>query len=242
VKFERMTNRWVREGIISSEQAERLIRFEQTSNKARWSRISLYGFVILGSCVMSIGIISLIAANWEDIPEAIKLSAAFLALAVVGTGIYWAQDRDRKIAYDVLSAIFVLWSLATIGLIAQIFHTGGKLYQALLFWLIITAPLAYLGKRMFLSSLWTVGLLFTFFAWILDDDSWWAKHFLGHDEDNLFPIFSITAMWAVCAASISSHFYKLAHFSANLWFWGLAAMSVAIVAGDISFCPSLRPP
>lgn len=222
---------------MSSEQAEQILQFERTTGKRRWSHISLYGFVILGSCVVSIGIVSLIAANWEYIPEALKLAVAFVALAGLGVGIYWARDRDRDIVYDVLSTAFVLWSLATIGLIAQVFHSGGEPHQALLYWLIIVVPLSSLGKRMFLPSLWVVGLLTTFFVWALNEDSWWARSFLGHDghihEENIIPLFMITAMWLILAASALTHLPRLARFASNLWFWGLVAMMAAVGAGDI---------
>lgn len=237
MKIETKTSRWIEEGFISSEQAEQILHFEQTTGQTRWSHISLYSFVILGSCVVSIGIVSLIAANWEYIPEALKLAVAFVALAGLGMGIYWAQDRDRNIVFDVLSTIFVLWSLATIGLIAQVFHTGGEPHQALLYWLIIVLPLSYLGKKTFLSSLWVVGLLTTFFVWSLNADSWWARNFLvdgGYiDDDNVFPLFMITAMWTICAASACTHIPKLARFSANLSFWGMMAIVVAVGVGDV---------
>lgn len=80
-------------------------------------------------------------------------------LAALGGGLYWAHDRGRDIVFELLSTIFILWCLATIGLISQVFHTGGRIHQALAFWLVITLPLASAGKRTFLPATWTDGAL-----------------------------------------------------------------------------------
>ncbi|MCB1168444.1 MAG: DUF2157 domain-containing protein, partial [Leptospiraceae bacterium] len=57
---------WVEEGLIQSGQAESILAFE---NKKHTRPYAMYSFIILGVTVISIGIISLIAANWEAIPD-----------------------------------------------------------------------------------------------------------------------------------------------------------------------------
>lgn len=239
MKIEKKTSRWVEEGLISSEQGQRIVDFEYTGGKSRWSQIILYSFVILGCCVVSIGLVSLIAANWEDIPETLKLGVAFIALAGLGGGIYWAQLRDREIVFDVLSTIFILWCLATTGLISQVFHTGGEPYEALAFWLAIVLPLSCLGKRSFPPSLWVVGLLATFFTWVLNEESWWAKVFYSDASNvasaDLFALPIITALWTLLLASVCARLSKLHYFAVNFSFWGLVAVLVAVLAGDIYY-------
>lgn len=237
MKIERKVSRWVEQGIISADQADAIRNFEESTGKTRWLHVGLYGFVILGSCVLAIGIISLIAANWDYISETSKLTAAFAVLATLGAGIYWAHDRQRSVLFDVLGTIFVLSCLATIGLIAQVFHTGGEPYQALTFWLVIVLPLSYMGKKAFLPAMWVLGLMVTFYAWALNGESWWARNFLIGEtyinDDNIYPLFAFAAMLSFSLASIAARFRGLVRFADNLWSWGLIASVLAAVSGDL---------
>lgn len=49
--------------------------------------------------------------------------------------------------------------LASIGLVSQIYHTGGKLYQALLLWSVITTGVAAAAKKSLIPFFWISGFL-----------------------------------------------------------------------------------
>ncbi len=235
--LKKATAAWVEQGLIEAEQAEAILEYERSEGKSRWTRVGLYGFLILGGGVMSVGVISLVAANWEAIPAAVKLAVDFLLLAALGAGIYWSQLKGKTILFDLLGTIFVLWCLATIGLISQVFHTGGKLHQALAFWLLITFPLVTMGKKRFLPALWSVGAMVSFNVWAFTEDSWWAQHFLADGEyidgDNIFPHFMIVATACIGLAGACSKLPALSRHAGNFMFWGLCASLVALGAGDI---------
>jgi uncharacterized membrane protein len=235
MKLDVKIKRWMNEDIISAEQMEAILSFEQSMSKKTRSQISLYAFVILGCCVLSIGLVSVIAANWNAIPEAMKLIVAFLGLGGIGFGAYRANSKNRVLMFEGLSTLFMLACLATIGLIAQVFHTGGAPYQALALWLVIVLPLALLAKRKFLPNLWIVGLITTFFVWVLDRNSWWAVNFMTDryfDLDNLLPVFIVTALLSVPLASIFGRFTQNRYFTKSLWSWGFVAGIVAMFVGD----------
>lgn len=109
--------------------------------------------------IIGIGIISLVAANWKDIPDALKLFVDFALLIALAGGSYFAWEKKKLILFDVLLVSFMVLCLASIGLISQIYHTGGKLYQALLMWSIITAGAAAASKRSFAPFIWATGFL-----------------------------------------------------------------------------------
>lgn len=49
LNLEKKTGAWVDNGIIRPEQAQKILEFERAEGKSRWTRIGLYGFLILGA-------------------------------------------------------------------------------------------------------------------------------------------------------------------------------------------------
>ena len=116
---------------------------------------------MLGVVILSIGVISLIAANWSDIPPAAKLVADLLILTGIAFAIYKISEKDKPMLFDALAALFVFLNLASIGLISQIYHTGGQIYEALFLLCVISIPITLLSYKRFLPNVWTVFFLLT---------------------------------------------------------------------------------
>lgn len=152
-----MLNGWVSKNLISTEQAKKISLYEQAKSSSSWV---LYGFLILGASIISLGVISLIAENWKDLPDGIKLFVDFLLLTFLASGAYFAWMKKKPILFEVLLLLFMTLCLGTIGLISQIYHTGGKFYHALLLWTVITCGLAGVSKRYFTPFIWTICFLF----------------------------------------------------------------------------------
>ena len=150
-------------GIIQADQAAAIEKFESEQSSRPYA---MYSFVILGVAVISIGIISLIAANWEDIPGSVKLAADFLILMGAAFAIF--QFRERPILHYAISVFFAIFVLASIGLISQVFHTSGKFYQGLSMALFLTAPLMLIQQGRFLLHLWLIGFIYAFLAFTMD--------------------------------------------------------------------------
>jgi uncharacterized membrane protein len=172
---------WVAKDLLTTEQSQKILAYEEENEGSSWA---LMGFLILGAVVIGIGIISLIAANWHLTPPWLKLAGNFsfhFFLVFLGFK-FW---REEKWGYFelVLVLIFML-SLASIGLISQIFHTGGKLYQALQFWSIITFGLFLLSRHKFLPYLWA----FTFFGTLSFSlfEAQWLREIFYKSEPSLF--------------------------------------------------------
>ena len=151
-----MLAEWSGQGLINREQARQIILYEESKSHSSWV---IYGFLVLGASVVGLGIISLIAANWQGLSDEIKLLWDFLLLFFVAKGVYWAKIKDRPILFEALLVLFLILILASIGLIAQIFHTGGSPWQALLLWSFITAPVAATSRRALVPFVWTGGFV-----------------------------------------------------------------------------------
>lgn len=151
---------WEKAGLVRQEQVAAIYQHEQNLPENHWV---LSGLMILGVVIIGIGVISLIAANWSDIPNALKLAVDFLMLSAIGYAIFRssrsADVTRRETAFNAWIVAMQVAALASIGLISQIYHTGGKLYQAILFWSLLVAPLSMMATKFFPPMFWMGGLL-----------------------------------------------------------------------------------
>lgn len=146
---------WQQQGLLSQEQVNAIQNYE--FNKATSGRM-IHSFVYLGVVTIALGIISLIAANWFDIPDYLKLLADFLLLSLLAVIALRYYEHPQTLRFDTMLLSFLFLVMASIGLISQIFHTQGELYQALLLWGAITL-MAVMTARHSLSPLIWVGLV-----------------------------------------------------------------------------------
>ena len=188
-KLNRFLNAWVNAGLISAEQMKNIITYEEKKGSEGRSKWIMYGFVSLGICVISIGVISLIAANWEYIPGMVKLIFDFIILLAVAYVIFRFRNTEKDYVWDSLLTFFAFLCLASIALISQVYHTGGELWQALAFWLIITIPAVHMTRKKLLPHIWILAFLFTLISWLLSDNSPWQLLTASVSDENEFMIF-----------------------------------------------------
>jgi len=151
VKVEQKLAEWQEAGLIDAATAGR-IRAHEGGGEAR--PYLLYAVGGLGALSIGIGLVSIVASNWDAIPGGLKL-ALDLALLL---GLALAAHRAPRGGWLAEVLIFVDFGavLASIGLVAQVYHLGGRTEDALLFWSVITAPLVLHGTRRFLALVWFV--------------------------------------------------------------------------------------
>lgn len=155
-KLEKTLKEWLDQKLINKKQMDQILLYE--SNKAGSSWV-LFGLLVLGIIVISIGVISLIAANWQQIPDSVKLIADFVILIFLGLLTIHAWELKQDIRFEVLLLFFILLCLASIGLISQIYNTGGELYQALMLWSLITLPVVTTARYVVVPFIWMGGFL-----------------------------------------------------------------------------------
>lgn len=180
-KLEKGLKEWVTQGLITQDQAGRIQTYESQKPESSWI---LSGLLILGSIIIGIGIVSLIAANWIFIPNAVKLGVDFILLTSLAVAAYKFWHNNKPIYFEVILLSFILFCMASIGLISQIYNTGGKLYQALLLWSFITWGASLAARQFFIPFLWTGILLASFISAVFDHASW-----IGFYEKNYQAVF-----------------------------------------------------
>jgi uncharacterized membrane protein len=158
--LEQKLKRWTEARLVSPEQAERILAFE----KERERPTLLYAVAGLAGLAVAIGLVSIVAANWDLIPGRMKL--ALDAVVVIGLGQALVHLGTRQPAWleEAARVAYHGLVLASIALVGQVYQLGGNAAQALLAWSVLTFPLMALGRSARVGLLWLVGLQVTYFV------------------------------------------------------------------------------
>jgi hypothetical protein len=224
----RKLEQWLHAGLITPDQQDAILKFEgqQPQHGSWW----IYSFMILGAAIIGLGVISLIAANWVEIPDGVKLGADFALLTLLAGGIYTQyQKQQHGVWFEVLVVAFLLACLASIGLIAQIFHTGGEWYLALLFWSLITAPLSLFARNLFSRFFWVTLFLHGALWSIVTGYS--SFH---HDLDELPAVLLLAPLFSATLYLGCMHVRLLRGHASSLFFWFQLSAVVALAFADIT--------
>ena len=240
MKIDKKLLTWQENALISATQRQAILQYEALyRGNNHWF---LYGFLLLGAVVTGIGIISLIAANWQDIPIWLKLSTDFVGLSVLGAGIFYLyQQHPNSLWTEVLLVSFLLLCLASIGLISQIYHSGGLWYHALLLWSVITFPIMLYAQRHFAAFLWS-SLFLLGFIWSLVEFQYQLLAIqtqFNDIENKLSIILLITPLLSITLAYIAKH-YQYPALSHNLQAWFMITAFSCLVFADIFYRFSLN--
>lgn len=148
-RLEARLRAWEHAGILSAEQVAAIRDFEREHGGHFPFLQAVLG---LGIFAIAIGIIALVAANWNEIPAGFKL-AGFFGLWLT-TGVAAWKRSGHRLARESLAVVHALLMFAGIGLIAQIFHLSGAPWRPFAFWCAMTLPLALVARSFLLPVLW----------------------------------------------------------------------------------------
>ena len=163
----------IRAGIISEETADKINDYY--SNKSRNSPNRLFiVFGIFGAILVALGIILLVAHNWDDLSRTTKSFFAFLPL-IVGQILcaFVLIKKPGSVAWRESASAFLFFSVgACISLISQIYNIPGNLSSFLLTWMLLCLPLIYLMRSSITSLLYLTGI--TYYA--VETSYWYWSH------------------------------------------------------------------
>ncbi len=160
--------RWQAAGLIDAATAARIAEHENQNARP----FLLYALGGLGALTIGVGFISLVAANWDEIPRAVKWGLDVLLLGGLSAGIFRAKSTGHRWVCETLIVLQYVLTLASIALVGQVYQLGGQAWAALLFWTVITAPLMAVGESAFVAVTWVSGAYLTKGVWlftVLDD-------------------------------------------------------------------------
>jgi uncharacterized membrane protein len=137
---ERKLRAWEEAGLVDAATAARIRQWEAAHARP----LGLWAVIGIAALSIGLGIVSVVAANWEDIPGLVRLAlhlvllaglAAFIGLK--GQGIAQRQPWLHEAALFV----FAVLGMTFFGHVGQVYQTGSPLWQPLALWLLLFAPL-----------------------------------------------------------------------------------------------------
>jgi len=145
---------WVAESIISTTQAESICaRYGVDYHDQNKHSYGYFILVSLAYLFFGLALITLIGANWEGIPRAVRmLGLVALTFGTNAFGVYKAVNRQYAAA---IGSFFLggLFYGASIMLIAQIYHIGEHFPDGIYWWAAGVLPLALLMESTLLMLL-----------------------------------------------------------------------------------------
>lgn len=118
-------------------------------------------FGILGALLVGIGLLFIIANQWDHLSQSVKTTCAFLLLIVPQLLSFYAlYKKPDKLVWRESTALLLLFAVgANISLVSQIYHINGEASSFLLTWLLLTIPLIYVMDTSAVSIACLVGVL-----------------------------------------------------------------------------------
>ncbi len=164
MKISKKLIEWQQENLIDSATVEKINEYESRTSKP----IALWAIGGLGVFTVIVGIVSVIASNWQQTPASLKLFAALFICLCVAITLYRVACRDddsiKKYWVQELLVIFYYgFVLAAMALIGQSYQLDGGVNTLFLAWTLATIPLVLLGRGKFLATLWILGIGITYF-------------------------------------------------------------------------------
>ena len=141
-------------GVVSESTAENIRQYYQSKSEQGGNRIVVV-FGILGALLTGMGIILIIAHNWDDFNTPVKLFFAFMPL-VIGQALcgYTLVKKKENTTWRESSAVFLFLAIASsISIVSQVYHISGSLQGFLLTWIILSIPIIYVMRSSMTSLL-----------------------------------------------------------------------------------------
>ncbi len=111
-------------------------------------------FAVLGSALVGLGIILILAHNWDDFSRSIKTIFAFMPLVIGQCIVGYTILNKKSITWREASGVFLFFTVgASMALVSQIYNIPGNFDAYMLTWVLLCLPLVYLLKSHALALL-----------------------------------------------------------------------------------------
>lgn len=146
-------------GIITQKTADKILDHYKNKSSSSTNRL-LIVFGILGAILVGLGIVLIVAHNWDELSRATKIFFAFLPLVIrqflCGFSLL---KRQNSLLWRESSSAFLFFAVGTsISLVSQVYNLPGSLSSFLLTSMLLCLPLIYLMQSSTTSLLYLLGI------------------------------------------------------------------------------------
>ncbi|WP_456437916.1 DUF2157 domain-containing protein [Psychroserpens sp.] len=172
-KFIKELPELVKQDVISEEiaiQIERYYELKQTNAPNRLFTV----FGVLGSLLVGLGVILILAHNWDNFSRSTKTIFAFLPLIIGQLSVAFSILKKKGKTWKEASGTFLFFTVgSSIALVSQIYNIPGDLSTYVLTWILLCAPLIYLLKSDMLAILHL--MFITFYAYEMGYSNYYSN-------------------------------------------------------------------
>ena len=157
-KFIKELSDLVQNEVISQEVALNIENYYKSKQEDSSNRLfTIFG--VLGSLLVGLGIILILAHNWDNFSRTIKTVFAFIPLVIGQLIVGYTILKKKSSTWREASGTFLFFAVgACMALVAQIYNIPGDLSSFLLTWTLLCIPLIYLLKS---NALALLSIIFT---------------------------------------------------------------------------------
>ncbi len=149
----------IAQGLIAQESADKIKAYYKLKEQQQPQRTTIV-FGILGSILVGLGIILIVAHNWDNFSRPVKVLFSFVPLIAgqlfCGYSIF---KKPGNRTWQESSAVFLFFAVgASIALVAQVYNISGNLASFLFTWMLLSFPLIYIMPSSMASLLYIAGI------------------------------------------------------------------------------------
>lgn len=150
---------WQNADLIDAATAQEILHFEAQRPAPQAHGASL-GISLLGGLSVVCGVGTLIAFNWDDIPDGVKLATVGVLLLLSALlSFRWGRPTSgaEKGWLDVALILYSGLTLGGLALVSQIYEQDGEVWKLLLLWCLLSLPLLSRARSRFANFYWFAG-------------------------------------------------------------------------------------
>jgi uncharacterized membrane protein len=195
---EHYARKWQTAGLIDAAAVERILAWEAGRRQPVW----LWAVAGMGALAIALGVMAIVGANWDSIPDGVKLGGDLLVTGVCTIAVFLTWRRVQVWRRELAAFLLFGLVLAGIALIGQVYQLQSAPWHALVLWLALCTPfLALATFTRFNGAIWTIAVATTWF--MLDDPLYAAMARLhamppGHPRWDSGHFISLQAYLAAC--------------------------------------------
>ena len=151
----------VKAEVISEDTAARIRQYYQKGGGTSVNRLFVV-FGVLGAILVGLGVILIIAHNWDELSRIVKTAFAFLPLLLGQLLCAFVLVRKKESSsWSESASAFLFFAVgSSISLVSQIYHIPGDISAFMISWMLLSLPLVYLMRSSVVSLLYLIGITY----------------------------------------------------------------------------------